>query len=43
MILIIGAGLMQLTAMRIASQMGLKTSVTDYTPEAPVSARADVE
>lgn len=42
MILIIGAGLMQIPAIRIASQMGLKTIVTDYNPEAPGLALADV-
>mgnify|MGYP001560539035 CR=1 FL=1 len=42
MIFIIGAGLMQIPAIRIASQMGLKTIVTDYNPEAPGLALADV-
>lgn len=42
MILIVGAGLMQLPAVRIASQMGLRTIVTDYSPDAPGLALADV-
>lgn len=42
MILIIGAGLMQLPAIRIASEMGLRTIVTDYNPDAPGLALADV-
>jgi biotin carboxylase/isopentenyl diphosphate isomerase/L-lactate dehydrogenase-like FMN-dependent dehydrogenase len=42
MLFIVGAGLMQIPAIRIAKEMGLRTIVTDYNPEAPGLALADV-
>lgn len=41
-ILIVGAGPMQVPAIEIAREMGLSTIVTDYDPEAPGLALADV-
>lgn len=41
-LLIIGAGVMQIPAIRIARDMGLRTVVTDYNPHAPGMAMADV-
>ncbi len=41
-IMIIGAGLLQIPAIEIAKEMGLKTVVTDYNPEAPGLKLADV-
>ncbi len=42
MLMIIGAGPMQIPAIRIAQEMKLKTLVTDYNPDAPGLALADV-
>lgn len=42
MLMIIGAGPMQIPAIRIAAEMGLKTLVADYNAEAPGLALADV-
>lgn len=41
-LLIIGAGVMQIPAIRIAREMGLRTVVTDYNPHAPGMTMADV-
>ena len=41
-LMIIGAGLMQIPAIKIASEMGLKTVVTDYDPHAEGLKYADV-
>lgn len=41
-LLIIGAGVMQVPAIRIAKSMGLRTAVTDYNPHAPGMALADI-
>ena len=41
-IMIIGAGILQVPAIEIAKEMGLKTIVTDYNPEAPGLKIADV-
>ncbi|OGH62554.1 MAG: hypothetical protein A3G34_13270 [Candidatus Lindowbacteria bacterium RIFCSPLOWO2_12_FULL_62_27] len=41
-LLIIGAGVMQAPAIRIAREMGLRTVVTDYNPHAPGMTMADV-
>jgi isopentenyl diphosphate isomerase/L-lactate dehydrogenase-like FMN-dependent dehydrogenase/biotin carboxylase len=40
-LLIIGAGLLQVPAITIANELGLKTVVTDYNPEAPGMKIAD--
>ncbi len=40
--MIIGAGVMQAPAIRIAREMGLRAVVTDYNPHAPGMASADV-
>lgn len=42
MILIIGAGPMQIPAIRIAGEMGFKTIVTDYNADAPGLGLADI-
>ncbi|MBL4889578.1 MAG: ATP-grasp domain-containing protein [Candidatus Lindowbacteria bacterium] len=42
MLMIVGAGPMQLPAISIAREMGLQTLVTDYNPEAPGLAQADI-
>lgn len=42
MLMIIGAGPMQIPAIRIAQEMKLRTLVTDYNPDAPGLALADV-
>jgi len=42
MLMIVGAGLMQVPAIRIAKEMGLRCMVTDYNPEAPGLATADI-
>ncbi len=42
MILIVGAGLMQVPAVKIAREMGLKTLVTDYNADAPGLGLADI-
>lgn len=41
-IMIIGAGILQVPAIEIAKEMGLKTIVTDYNPKAPGLKIADV-
>lgn len=40
-ILIIGAGVMQVPAIRVAREMGVRTVVTDYNPHAPGMTMAD--